>query len=162
MIFPFLYIFAASLVTLILWWAFKKSHIKMFSQNATTLREVGYWFIPEALIRKTGSQHKVFPSFYSNEAEFALWSAALILEMKKGGKMRFSDQIDLGNGALRSWQAESERLLFDHSGRSQWGRGRVWRDGVSLCCERPPYPSRMYFESLRCSIIQLFLALGSL
>lgn len=74
--FPFLYIFAASLVTLILWEAFekkeKKSHIKTSSQNATTLREAGYWFIPEALIRKTGSQHKVFPSLYSNEAEFAL------------------------------------------------------------------------------------------
>ena len=71
--FFFLYIFAASLVTLILWGAFeKKSHIKTFSQNATTLGEAGYWFIPEALIRKTGSQHKVFPSLYSNEAEFAL------------------------------------------------------------------------------------------
>ena len=60
-------------MTLILWGAFeKKSHIKTFSQNATTLGEAGYWFIPEALIRKTGSQHKVFPSLYSNEAEFAL------------------------------------------------------------------------------------------
>lgn len=38
-------------------------------------------------------------------------------------KMRFSDQIDPGNGALRSWQAESERLLFDQSTRSRWGRG---------------------------------------
>lgn len=64
----------------------KKSHIKTFSENATTLREAGYWFIPEALIRKTGSQHKVFPSLYSNEAEFALWCAALILETKEGGK----------------------------------------------------------------------------
>lgn len=74
--FPFLYIFAASLVTLILrgGGALKKkeSHIKTFSQNATTLGEDGYWFIPEALIRKTGSQHKVFPLLYSNEAEFAL------------------------------------------------------------------------------------------
>lgn len=67
-------------MTLILWEAFekkkikreKKRHIKTSSQNATTLREAGYWFIPEALIRKTGSQHKVFPSLYSNEAEFAL------------------------------------------------------------------------------------------
>ena len=38
------------------------------------------------------------------------------------GGMRFSDQIDLGNGALQRWQAESERLLFDHSSRSLWGR----------------------------------------
>lgn len=101
----------------------KKSHIKTFSENATTLREAGYWFIPEALIRKTGSQHKVFPSLYSNEAEFALWCAALILETKEGEKMRFSDQIDLGNGALRNWQAESERLLFDHSASTRRGRG---------------------------------------
>lgn len=50
----------------------KNSHIKTFSQNATTRGEAGYWFIPEALIRKTGSQHKVFPALYSNEAEFAL------------------------------------------------------------------------------------------
>lgn len=27
--------------------------------------------------------------------------------------MRFSDQIDPGSGALRNWQAQSERLLFD-------------------------------------------------
>lgn len=63
-------------MTLILWGAFEKkkknSHIKTSSQNATTLGEAGYWFIPEALIRKTGSQHKVFPPLYSNEAEFAL------------------------------------------------------------------------------------------
>lgn len=37
--------------------------------------------------------------------------------------MRFSDQIDLGNGALRNWQAESERLLFDHSASTRRGRG---------------------------------------
>lgn len=29
-------------------------------------------------------------------------------------KMRFSDQIDPGSGALRNWQAASESLLFDH------------------------------------------------
>lgn len=28
-------------------------------------------------------------------------------------KMRFSDQIDPGSGALRNWQAQSESLLFD-------------------------------------------------
>lgn len=47
-------------------------------------------------------------------------------------KMRFSDQIDLGNGALRSWQAESERLLFDQSARSRWGRGSMERWSVTL------------------------------
>lgn len=51
--------------------------------------------------------------------------------------MRFSDQIDLGNGALRSWQAESERLLFDHSGRSQWGR-REQGEMESHCYPPPP------------------------
>lgn len=49
--------------------------------------------------------------------------------------MRFSDQIDLGNGALQRWQAESERLLFDHSSRSLWGRGEhgemEWRSAVT-------------------------------
>lgn len=48
--------------------------------------------------------------------------------------MRFSDQIDLGNGALLRWQAESERLLFDHS-RSLWGRGEhsemEWHSAVT-------------------------------
>lgn len=46
--------------------------------------------------------------------------------------MRFSDQIDPGNGASRNWQAESERLLFDQSARSQRGRGGAQRRGVTL------------------------------
>lgn len=80
-------------------------------------------------------------------------------------KMRFSDQIDPGNGALRSWQAESERLLFDESGRSRWGRGSMERWSVTL--QPTPPPHRLLDLSLlsppyRCSIIQLVLALGSL
>lgn len=51
--------------------------------------------------------------------------------------MRFSDQIDLGNGALRNWQAESERLLFDQSARSRWGRGSMERWSVTLL-RNPP------------------------
>lgn len=69
--------------------------------------------------------------------------------------MRFSDQIDLGNGALRSWQAEFERLLFDHSGRSQWGR-REHGEMESHCF--PPPPKSLLDHTLRCSIIQLVLA----
>lgn len=140
----FLMNFLFYIFLLLHWWLLfygrplkKKSHIKTFSENATTLREAGYWFIPEALIRKTGSQHKVFPSLYSNEAEFALWCAALILETKEGEKMRFSDQIDLGNGALRNWQAESERLLFDHSTSTRRGRGSTERWSVALL-RNPP------------------------
>jgi len=38
-------------------------------------------------------------------------------------KMRFSDQIDPGSGALRNWQAASESLLFDQ-GASQAARAR--------------------------------------
>lgn len=53
--------------------------------------------------------------------------------------MRFSDQIDLGNGALQRWQAESERLLFDHSSRSLWCGGEhgdtEWHSAVT-----PPFP----------------------
>lgn len=55
--------------------------------------ETGYWFIPEALIRKTGSQHKVFPLLYSNEGEFALWCAALILATKKREKWDFQIKL---------------------------------------------------------------------
>lgn len=46
--------------------------------------------------------------------------------------MRFSDQIDLGNGALQNWQAESERLLFDQSAGSRRGRGSMERWSVTL------------------------------
>lgn len=56
--------------------------------------------------------------------------------------MRFSDQIDLGNGALQRWQAESERLLFDHSSRSLGGVGGGHGDGVALCCDSSPFPPK--------------------
>lgn len=71
--------------------------------------------------------------------------------------MRFSDQIDPGNGALRSWQAESERLLFDQSSRSQWGRGEHGGDGASLYSETLP----LLLDGSQphiCSIIPLVLA----
>lgn len=73
--------------------------------------------------------------------------------------MRFSDQIDLGNGALRNWQAESERLLFDQSARSRWGRGSTERERerVSLCrlLDRPgdAPSSRLFCARDACSAV---------
>lgn len=67
--------------------------------------------------------------------------------------MRFSDQIDLSNGALRSWQAECERLMFDQSARGMRGDAGRWR------------PSRQLLDRCRprqCSIIQRVLAPGAL
>lgn len=140
MIFPF-YIFL-----LLHWWLwFKKSHIKTFSQNDTTLRGAGYWFIPEALIRKTGSQHKVFPSFYSNEAEFALWCAALILETWGG------DEIFRSNWPRQWCITELAGWVWKALVRSQWqksvGQARAWRDGVTLLPPTPHLP-KVYWITL--------------
>lgn len=96
----------------------KKRHIKTSSQNATTLREAGYWFIPEALIRKTGSQHKVFPSLYSNEAEFALWCAALILEATEGV----------------GWVGGVKNEIFRSNWPRQWCITETGRLSLKGCC----------------------------
>lgn len=42
-------------------------------------------------------------------------------------KMRFSDQIDPGSGALRNWQAASESLLFDQGASRRAEPGSVHR-----------------------------------
>ncbi len=54
--------FSFSVFLLLHWWllfyrAFEESAVLIaFSENATTFGGAGYWFIPGALIRKTGSQ----------------------------------------------------------------------------------------------------------
>lgn len=49
-------------------------------------------------------------------------------------KMRFSDQIDPGSGALRNWQAASESLLFDQgaSRRAEPGSARRAESGAHV------------------------------
>lgn len=133
----FLMNFLFYIFLLLHWWLlfygglWENSHIKTFSQNATTRGEAGYWFIPEALIRKTGSQHKVFPALYSNEAEFALWCAALILETKERKKWDFQiklTQAMVHYGTGRLSLKGSCSITAPEVGRA----GGAWRDGVSL------------------------------
>lgn len=139
----------------------KNSHIKTFSQNATTRGEAGYWFIPEALIRKTGSQHKVFPALYSNEAEFALWCAALILETKERKKWDFQiklTQAMVHYGTGRLSLKGSCSITAPEVGRA----GGAWRDGVSLCCETLPQAAGALFAPWDAPSFGLFWRPGSL
>lgn len=153
MVFPFLYIFTASLVTLILWGGRhrveKKAILKCSHRMPQHSEKLDIGLFQRRWSGRLALSTvccEVFPSFYSNEAEFALWCATLILETKEGcvcggrREMRFSDQIDLGNGALRSWQAESERLLFDHSGRNHWGRGEHGEIDCHSAVNSPAFP----------------------
>lgn len=54
-----------------------------------------------------------------------------------GEKIRFSDQIDPGSEALRSWQVASESLMFDQSCR-RWESPAPWESAVRPA--RPPGP----------------------
>lgn len=58
-------------------------------------------------------KHKVFPSLYLNELCICIVMGRSYFRAEEEEKMRFSDQIDPGSGALRNWQAASESLLFD-------------------------------------------------
>lgn len=140
MIFPF-YIFL-----LLHWWllfyggGFKKRRIKTFSQNDTTLKRG--WI----LVYSRGNDQEDWLSAQSVSFLLFKWGWICIVMCSSyfrdegGWEMRFSDQIDLGNGALRSWQAESERLLFDHSGRSQWGRREHGKMESHCCTPTHPLP----------------------
>lgn len=77
-------------------------------------------------------KHKVFPSLYLNELCICIVMGRSYFRAEEEEKMRFSDQIDPGSGALRNWQAASESLLFDQEpgsarrAQSAERRSRVW------------------------------------
>lgn len=52
--------------------------------------------------------------------------------------MRILDQIDPSAGALRSWQPESERLVFDQRAGASRVQGGAGGDGGCQSAERPP------------------------
>lgn len=69
-------------------------------------------------------KHKALPSLYLNELCYLHCDGPPLFESRRRrGEMRFWDQIDPGSGALRSWQAESERLVFDLRGRRRTRHG---------------------------------------
>lgn len=68
-------------------------------------------------------------------------------------KMRILDQIDPSAGALRSWQAESERLVFDQRAGTRRVQGEQGETGCQSAA--PPTPAAGW----RRSIIQLVEAL---
>lgn len=93
-------------------------------------------------------KHKVFPPLYLNEVCICIVMCRSYFRAEEEEKMRFSDQIDPGSGALRNWQAQFERLLFDHWARRHSGAGRAlslgecrsaprsrWRVWLSLAAE---------------------------
>lgn len=65
------------------------------------------------------SKHKVFPSLYLNELCICIVMGRSYFRAEEEEKMRFSDQIDPGSGALRNWQAASESLLFEEPGSTR-------------------------------------------
>lgn len=72
-------------------------------------------------------KHKALPSLYLNElCHLHCDGPPLFESRRRGGEMRFWDQIDPGSGALRSWQAESERFVFDLRGRRRAHHGAQW------------------------------------
>lgn len=93
-------------------------------------------------------KHKVFPPLYLNELCICIVMCRSYFRAQEEEKMRFSDQIDPGSGALRNWQAQFERLLFDQRARRHSGAGSAlslgecrsaprsrWRVWLSLAAE---------------------------
>lgn len=92
-------------------------------------------------------KHKVFPSLYLNELCICIVMGRSYFRAEEEEKMRFSDQIDPGSGALRNWQAASESLLFDQ-GASQAARAER---RAALTCEIPlACLIELWREALRC------------
>lgn len=77
-------------------------------------------------------KHKVFPSLYLNELCICIVMGRSYFRAEEEEKMRFSDQIDPGSGALRNWQAQSESLLFDQ-GPSRRERSGERRSRARFC-----------------------------
>lgn len=90
-------------------------------------------------------KHKVFPSLYLNEVCICIVMARSYFRAEEEEKMRFSDQIDPGSGALRNWQADSESLLFDQGHSRRVEPGSMSEAEMPLACL-----IELWREALRC------------